>query len=139
MPTTTVSAVGVAPLTAAGLLARVGAFGPLVEAGALVFATHPPPDLVPVLRVLHTGMRAVLTGRQWFGNTCADGARVRLVELDPAEPIPPRVGLVCAEGDARWDRIHPAARLDLPDLFAPHEPNAADSDIRRGAPSAGRV
>jgi hypothetical protein len=106
------------PTTAAGLLARVGPFGPTVEGGALVFDLDPPDELLPLLAVLHTGIRAVLTGRTWYGSTVADGGRVWMGELDPSAPIPPRVGLLTVEGDRCWDRIHPAARIDLPELFA---------------------
>ncbi|MBM3978692.1 MAG: hypothetical protein FJ304_00115 [Planctomycetes bacterium] len=105
-----------APTTAAELLALVGECGPTVEDGALVFDRDPAADLVPALRVLHTGIRALLTGRRWYG---CDGDTGRVVELQYAARIPAGNTLLCVEGDARWDRIHPAAPLDLPSLFAP--------------------
>jgi hypothetical protein len=39
--------------------------------------------------------------------------------LNPDGPIPPGITLLTVEGDHRWDRIHPAAWLDHPELFAP--------------------
>src|SRR5688572_7538393 len=101
-----------APITVAAVLARVEPFGPSVEGAALVFDSDPPADLEPALEILHTGLRALLTGREWFGSTCADGKRASVIELDPSAPIPPRIGLLCVEGETRWDRIHPAARID---------------------------
>jgi hypothetical protein len=66
VPTTTeVRAHG--PATATGLLALVEPFGPAAEGDALVFDLDPPADLEPALRVLHTGIRAALTGRRWYG------------------------------------------------------------------------
>lgn len=105
------------PTTAAGLLARVAEFRPAVEGGALVFDLDPPDDLLPLLRVLHTGIRAAITGRAWYG--CGtDRKTAAAVPLDRRAPIPPDVWLLCAAGDDCWDRIRPDARLDLPDLFA---------------------
>lgn len=107
------------PRTAAQLLALVRAFGPAAEGEALVLAADPPVDLVAALSVLHTGVRARLCGRRWFGSTAADGGRPRVIELDPAACIPDRIGLLTVEGDRGWDRIHPAARIDHPGLFEP--------------------
>jgi hypothetical protein len=104
-----------APATARDLLARLKPFGPAVEASDLIFAADLPADLMPAVSVLHTGLRAVLTGRRWYG---CEGATGRVVELDPAAPIPPGITLLSVEGDRCWDRIHPAARLDHPELFA---------------------
>ncbi len=113
MPTT-----ATIPTTAAGLLALVAEVGPTVEGGALAFDLDPPDDLLPLLRVLHTGIRAALTGRGWYGcGTDRKSAAAKL--LDQRAPIPPDVWLLAVEGDERWDRIRPAARLDLPRLFAP--------------------
>ena len=44
-----------APVTVAGLLDDLAAFGPAVEAGELSFERDPPAGLLPVIRVLHTG------------------------------------------------------------------------------------
>ena len=119
MRTTAVAEVPpLAPSTAVELLARVEPFGPAVEGDSLVLDPDLPADLEPALEVLHTGLRAILTGRRWFGSTCSDGKRVMVLELDPSKPIPPRIGLLYVEGDKRWDRIDPAARIELPELFA---------------------
>jgi hypothetical protein len=104
------------PTTSRALLAGLQPFGPTVEVRELVLAADPPADLLSVLGVLHTGLRALLTGRQWWG---ASSGRPRVVRLDPDGPIPAGITLLCVEGDPRWDRIDPAARLDHPKLFAP--------------------
>jgi hypothetical protein len=104
------------PSTARELLAALGPFSPAADGGDLTFAADPPADLDPVLAVLHTGVRAQLAGRRWCG---CDGATGRVAVLNPAAPIPAGVTLVCVEGDARWDRLDPAARLDQPRLFDP--------------------
>ena len=87
----------------------------------LTFAADPPADLSVRLAVLHTGVRALLAGRRWFatveGGKAGRFTRVTVPALDPAAPLPAGVTLLCVEGDPRWDRIDPAARLDLPDLF----------------------
>ena len=107
-----------APTSAAELLALVEAFGPAVEGGALVFDLDPPAELLPALCALHTGIRARLTGRRWFG--CGDTRRTAGPRpFDTSATIPAGITLLCVEGDERWDRIHPAARIDLPRLFAP--------------------
>jgi hypothetical protein len=86
-----------------------------VEDDGLTLTLDPPRELVRVAVVLHTGVRAVLTGRRWYG---CDGRTGRVFELDPGHLIPAAVTLLCVEGDHRWDRIHPGARLDHPRLFA---------------------
>ncbi|MBN9518544.1 hypothetical protein J0H58_08510 [bacterium] len=114
------------PTTVRGLLDLLTPFAPAAEGEDLVFAADPPADLDAVLRVLHTGVRAALTGRRWVG---CDGATGRAAALNPAAPLPAGVTLLCVEGDGRWDRIDPAARLDLPRLFArpPAPPGRATS------------
>lgn len=103
--------------TARSLLAALESFGVTVEGGELVLAADPPAELVGVLRVLHTGVRALLTGRTWYG--CgSERATAAPKPLNPAAPIPAGITLLCVEGDQRWDRIDPAARLDYPSLFA---------------------
>jgi hypothetical protein len=111
MPTTTAM-----PTTACALLALVAPYRPAVQGDELVFAADVPADLDPAVEALQTGLRAVLTGRRWFG---IEGATGRGTELDPGAPIPAGVTLLSVEGDERWDRIAPSARLDLPGLFAP--------------------
>jgi hypothetical protein len=109
----------VVAVTARDLLAQVRPFDPVVENGELVFDRDPPGDLVPALEVLHTGVRAQLTRRTWWGGTIAVGTRPRVITLNPADPIPPGINLLCVEGDGSWDRIHPLARIDHPHLFGP--------------------
>lgn len=105
------------PATAADLLAAVAAYRPAVEGGALEFELGPPAGLVRRLRVLHTGVRAALAGRPWYG--CGSDRRAAAPrELDPAAPIPEGVTLLAVAGDRRWDRIPAGARADLPELFA---------------------
>jgi hypothetical protein len=109
--------------TALSLLALVQPYGPEIDEEALGFKTDPPTELHPVLRMLHTGVRALLTGRHWWATTYAVPtggsrfSRVSLIELNPNARLPRDVLLLCVEGDAKWDRIHPAARVDLPRLF----------------------
>jgi hypothetical protein len=91
--------------------------GPAVEGDELVFASAPPGDTAAALRVLHTGVRALLAGRAWYGCGGERGSAAPR-PLDPSAPIPAGVTLLCVAGDPRWDRIDPAARLDLPWLFA---------------------
>ena len=106
-----------APTSAAELFAAVTAYRPTTEGGVLAFEVEPPPALERLLRVLHTGVRAALTGRRWYG--CGSDRKTAAPRpLDPAAPIPEGVTLLCVEGDRRWDRLDPAARLDLPALFA---------------------
>lgn len=102
--------------TARGLLALVKPLGPSAEGAELVFDTDPPAELVPALSVVHTGVRALLTGRRWWG--CASDKPL-VVELNPAAPIPACISLLAVEGDMRWDRVHPTMRIELPHLFAP--------------------
>jgi hypothetical protein len=89
----------------------------------------PPPDLLAALAVLHTGLRAVITGRRWFGidprtgRPCGPRPKegrglLAFGALDPSQKLPPAAGLLSVEGDAVWDRVHPLARLDMPHLFA---------------------
>ncbi len=103
--------------TARALLDRVQQFGPAVEGNDLTFATDPPPELDAVLCVLHSGVRAVLTTRRWWGST---GEKARVVELNPAAPIPAGIALLTVEGEDVWDRIRPDAPIDLPELFTPN-------------------
>ena len=105
-----------APATARGLLAALAAFGPAVEGEALTFAADPPPDLDELLRVLHTVVRALLSGRRWYG--CgSDRATAGPRPLDSSALSPHGITLLCVEGDRRWDRILPGAWHDHPRLF----------------------
>ncbi len=119
-------------MTAASLLAALTAAGcrPTADGEELVFHRPPPLHLRGPLAVLHTGVRAVVSGRRWFGFDPATGkgcgphpARpdgpLAFAALDPARELPATVGLLCVEGDTCWDRLDPLARLDQPALFAP--------------------
>lgn len=105
-------------MTAAELLAALHQAGcaPSVDGADLVLSTDPPDALATTVELLHTGVRAILTGKRWYGCDTTTG---RGVELDPAARIPLNIDMLVVEGAAeRWDRIHPQARLDLPELFA---------------------
>jgi hypothetical protein len=98
------------------LLAALAASGPAVEGEELVFDLDPHSELDAVLRVLHTGVRALLDGRRWYGcgsERTTAGPRA----LDPGGPIPDGITLLCVEGDRCWDRISPDAWYDHPGLF----------------------
>jgi hypothetical protein len=112
--------------TAAALFAQLKSFGPTTKDGELVFTIDPPENLDSVLRILHTGVRALLTGRRWFG---CGSERVMAAPrpLNPAMPIPAGITLLCVEGDQCWDRIHPAAWNDYPHLFAKETKTARNS------------
>lgn len=118
-----------APTTARDLLAAMQRFGPAADGEELVFDLDPPAEFLPALAVLHTGVRAVLIGRKWFGER-SDWPG--LTVLNPSTPIPAGIGLLCVEGDGCWDRIHPAARLDLPRLFVADTSNQTPRRSPRG-------
>jgi len=103
------------PANARELCDIVRPYCPAAQGAELSFEIDPPLELDVVLRVLHTGVRAVLTGRRWWGST---GTKPRVVELNPAAPIPAGIELLAVEGDDCWDRIRPDAHIDLPKLFA---------------------
>ncbi|MBP3956714.1 hypothetical protein J8F10_15685 [Gemmata sp. G18] len=102
--------------TARALLESLGPCAPALDGPDLALGRDPPDALEPLLRVLHTGVRAQLAGRTWYG--CA-GDTGRVIELNPGQPIPDGITLLCVAGDDRWDRMSPAARIDAPELFAP--------------------
>jgi hypothetical protein len=108
-------------MTAAELLILVRPFGPNVEDGELVFATDPPADLTSLLSILHTGVRSLLAGRQWWAHIERGKAgrftRVELKVIDPANPIPSGVVLLSVKGDRIWDRLRADAHIDHPELF----------------------
>lgn len=110
------------PRTARDLLAALGPYGPAAEGTTLTLGPATPADLVAAVRVLHTGVRAVLTGRRWFGS---DTASTRGGELDPAAALPAWARLLTVEGDRGWDRLHPRVRDELPHLFVPADPSPA--------------
>lgn len=102
------------PLTAAGLAAGLAAYAPVARPGGLE-VTGLPADLAGPVRLLQTGVRAVLTSRPWLGCDLRTG---RVVVLDPGRPVPREVGLLSVLGAAKWDRIPAAARRDFPAAFA---------------------
>jgi hypothetical protein len=106
-------------ITARGLLGLVEPYGPTVEYEELVFDLVPPAEHVSVLAVLHTGIRALLTHRQWWGSSAHDATRPRVEMLNIDRPIPLWCGLLSVAGDGCWDRINSAARIDHLELFAP--------------------
>jgi hypothetical protein len=127
-------------MTASQLLSELRQCGcePGVDGFDLVFDSEPPAHLAPFLAVLHTGVRAILTGRRWFGidpttgrscgpqRACGSGP-LAFGALDPTKLLPRRCGLLCVEKDPCLDRIHYAAFLDSPAVFEPEEP----AQIRR--------
>ena len=109
------------PTTARDLASALRPFRPMVEEGDLGFDLDPPEALEPVLDVLHSGVRALLSGRRWWatveGGRAGRFTRVRVVELNPGEQLPAGTTLLSVEGDQRWDRLDPCAHLDHPELF----------------------
>ncbi|MBN9517922.1 hypothetical protein J0H58_05270 [bacterium] len=104
-------------LTASDVLASARAFGPAVEGSDLVFVAALPAEVARGGSVLHSGLRAVLSGRAWFG--CGSSPRAAAPRrLNPHAQIPHGVTLLAVAGDERWDRIDPAARAAMPELFA---------------------
>ena len=93
------------------LLALVWQYRPVADGSELAFDLDPPEGLVPALSVLHTGVRALLVGRPWWGSSDCNAKRAKVAELNPGGPVPDWCGLLCVEGDPRWDRIHPACLL----------------------------
>jgi hypothetical protein len=104
-------------MTAVALLESLAPYRPTVEDGELVVELDPPAGLLVRLELLHSGVRAILSGRRWQGGTATSGDRPCVVNLDPAKPIPPRVTLLRVEGDSRWDRVPANVRTSTPDLF----------------------
>ncbi|MBN9523046.1 hypothetical protein J0H58_31790 [bacterium] len=112
-------------MTAVTLLEAIASYRPTVEAGDLVVESDPPPGLLARLEILHTGVRAILSGRKWQGGAYSTGDRPAIVDLDPAKPIPPGVTLLRVKGDSRWDRVPAGARVGAPELFSrPRKPES---------------
>jgi hypothetical protein len=112
------------PTTALSLFAALKPLNPVVEGDKLGFGSDPPTALKPILRVLHTGIRALVTKRRWFATTASPArsnarfSNLSAVELDPDAPIPANTIILCVEGDKRGDRVRPVALIDHPELFA---------------------
>ncbi len=123
-----------APATAAALLDAVAPYGPAVDGFDLIFDRDLPPDLLPAVRVLHTGVRALLAGKRWFG-TDANGRGTgpgRDGALNPAAPIPHGTVLLTVEAGGKSDRIDPRAPLDLVYLFGPPPQKGSGPSRRPG-------
>ncbi len=99
-------------MTARELYDRLAAAGvSLTAEGEKLFGTGIlPAELVDYVSVLGTGLRAIVTGRQWYGMRSTDGR---------AEPIlvnvllPEGIDLLSVADDAKWDCV----RLELPDVY----------------------
>lgn len=104
-------------VSAASLFALVEDFGPRVERDELIFEFELPKNFESLVSIVHTGIRALLTERTWYG--CGSEVKTAAaVALIPSAPIPLDVTLLAVGGDLCWDRIHPATRIDHPELFA---------------------
>lgn len=99
-------------LTAAGVTLAA-------DAGKLALTGPVPPSLMSACKVLKTGLLALASGRRWWGVESPGG---HWLLLDTRLTVPDSVGLLAAEGAARWDRVRPGARLDCPHLFAAAAP-----------------
>lgn len=108
-------------MTARVLYGRLmaGGFVPTVSGRDLVIDPAPPPELDIYLRVLHTGVRSILSGITWYGSTSAVARKPLVIGLSPTKPIPATIGLLSVAGDGQWDRIPAWAVLDRPELFEP--------------------
>ena len=104
-----------------GLLTQAGCV-PSCRGFHLEFAEDVPAKLEGYVELLQSGLRAMLTGRRWFGIDPAghgvgpftDGA------LDFHQPLPATTRCLSVEGEygAGWDVIDPLAKHELPDAFA---------------------
>jgi hypothetical protein len=112
-------------MTAAALLGALAPYRPTVEGDELVVEFDPPAGLLAQLEILHTGVRAILSGRKWEGRTDFMDDRLAVEDLDPAKPIPNRVTHLRVEGDSRWDRVPAKARTGVPGLI--DHPRGAES------------
>jgi hypothetical protein len=112
--------------TASGLLAVLekSGYSPRVGGHRLTFDPRPTEVVLPAIRLLHTGIRAIVTNRPWLGCSTATGwAQV----IDSNKPVPSWVGLLAVQGDTIWDRIRSAAKFDLPTCFKEQdEPRGRD-------------
>ena len=117
------------PTTARDLFAALQLYRPVAIGEELAFDLELPAELLSTLAVLHTGVRALIAGRRWYGER---SDRPGLTVLNPAASIPDGITLLCVEGDNCWDRIHPAARIDLPRLFVAETPSQTPRRISRG-------
>jgi len=88
-----------------------------------------PERLERYLPLLHTGVRAILAGRKWFG---LDGATGRITDLLPAARLPRNVTLAAVEGRAEvWDRFGPWVLVDFPECFESESPATPSARAKR--------
>jgi hypothetical protein len=120
-------------MTAAALYAALVAAGCRlrVDAGELVIAPPPPPELERYLAVLTTGVWAVAAGRRWYGTHRDTGRPCGPCPLDRAGPLaygaldphrllPRDVGLLLVESeDGAVDRIPGESAEEIPEVFEP--------------------
>jgi hypothetical protein len=114
------------PYTTVALLAELERCGysPRVEGHRLTFDPRPPDVFLPVIRLLHTGIRAILTRRTWLACSTTTGWAQM---IDTNKPVPSWVGLLAVQKDTKWDRIRSAAKFDLPYCFMTQdEPKGRD-------------
>ena len=113
-------------MTAVDLLAAIASFDPSPDGEGLAYDEGLPEDLERLVAVLHTGVRAIMTGREWWGSTVSatvsgqNGLKrlPRVVQLDPSKCLPHDIQLLSVEGDSRWDRINLAIVCELPAVWA---------------------
>jgi hypothetical protein len=118
------------PTTVRQLLEALLPYQPALDGPDLVFLDDPPAGLVPAIRLLQTGLRAMLAARPWYGmdpHGRAASRRGRDGGLNPSRPLPRSVAFLCVAGDPCWDRVPASARAELPHLFEP-EPAAREKE-----------
>jgi hypothetical protein len=99
-------------VTARELYDRLSAAGVLltVDGRKLLGAGDIPAELVEYVEVLASGLRAIVTGRPWWGSR-SDKPGLEVLPLD--QRIPEYITKLCVEGDGKWGRI----KLWLPELY----------------------
>jgi len=107
------NAVATTTMTVREILDALARYNPAVEGDELAFDDDIDIDPEEVVRIAQTGIRALLTGRRWFG---CDGKTGAVLDLNPAMPIPRNITLLAVEGDPVWDRL----TIDRPELFGPN-------------------
>jgi hypothetical protein len=122
------------PHTAAELLAELerNQLTPAVDGHTLVLPPHLSDMHHRSLQVLHTGVRAILSNRPWYGCSCATGWSM---PLSPERPIPGWVGLLCVAGDTIWYRI-PALKLNEWEHFFTNTPEPKPAERRKALAAA---
>jgi hypothetical protein len=88
-----------------------------IEGDELVLSAPPPPGLAGYLSLLHTGIRAIIRGRKWYGidqngRGCSDDGTI-----DPREKIPSSVYLLSVGSESSWHHIDNRLRDEVPNAF----------------------